>query len=79
MARDSEQSEQIGAQLRELVYSVLIDKVRHDQYPSATMMNMIEEGVDSQAMQEYVGVLLDKIASDRFPSIPMVNRVLGLL
>jgi hypothetical protein len=72
-------SDEIRAQLHDEFYAALIDKVRADRYPSTTMMDMIESGMEGHELQEYVGALLEKLRSDRFPSVDMTRRVLRLL
>ncbi|HEX3337180.1 MAG TPA: hypothetical protein VHS54_12030 [Jatrophihabitans sp.] len=67
------------SQLHDAVYGLLIDKVRRDQYPSATMMNMVEAGMDEGQMAAYAQVLIDKVAADQFPSLDMIKRLTNLL
>jgi len=62
---------------RELL-SLLLTKVEEDRYPSATMMDLIEQLMGPDERSVYVRVLLDKIHQDRWPSIPMMRRVLAL-
>ena len=62
---------------RELL-GLLLTKVAEDRYPSATMMDLIEQLMGPDERVIYVQVLLDKIRQDRMPSIPMMRRVLAL-
>jgi hypothetical protein len=62
---------------RELL-GLLLTRVEADRYPSATMMDLIEQLMGPDARAIYVQVLLDKILQDRFPSIPLMRRVLAL-
>jgi hypothetical protein len=73
------QPEQIRAQLHDAFYGALIDKIRADRYPSSTMMDMVEEGMEGHELQEYVGALLEKVEADRFPSVNMLRRIQNLL
>ena len=62
---------------RELL-NLALTKVAEDQYPSVTMMDLVEQlmGPDERAI--YVEVLLDKIRRERRPSIPMMRRLMAL-
>lgn len=73
MAQDAEQYD-----IRRELLDLLLTKVQNDRYPSATMMDLVEQlmGPDERAI--YVQVLLDKIRNDPYPSIPMMRRVLAL-
>ncbi|MDT4906514.1 MAG: hypothetical protein QOH52_4530 [Pseudonocardiales bacterium] len=73
------QTDDVRAQLHDALYRMLIDKVRHDRYPSATMMNMVEAGLDERRLRAYAQVLLDKVGDDQFPSIDMLKRLTNLL
>jgi hypothetical protein len=57
--------------------NVLLDKIREDEYPSATHMSMVEEALAQtpQLIPDYLDVLLGKVADQRFPSIPMLQRI----
>jgi hypothetical protein len=54
---------------------VLLDKVREDNYPSATQLALIEESIPREMMSDYLEVLMDKVARDTVPSIPMLQRI----
>jgi hypothetical protein len=57
--------------------NVLLDRIREDEYPSATHMGMVEAALAQtpQLIPDYLDVLLDKVADQRFPSIPMLQRI----
>ena len=76
-SRDS-RSDDVRSQLRAALCAVLIDKVRNDRFPSATMMDMVEAGVDEEQLREYADALLDKIEADQFPSIDLMKRLAAL-
>lgn len=57
----------------------LMQKVRADPYPSATMLDLIEELLTPEATPDYVMVLQDRLREDRFPSIPMLRRLTNLV
>ena len=58
--------------------AVLLRKVEQDQYPSSTMMDLIEEMLTPAELASYAHVLLDKIQADNFPSLDMVRRLSAL-
>jgi hypothetical protein len=55
--------------------SMLIEKVEEDQYPSTTMLDMLEQNLTPEDVPVYVAMLTRRIRSDRFPSIPMLSRL----
>lgn len=57
---------------------VLMDKVADENYPSATMMDTIEELMLPQELPVYANLLVEHIDSARFPSIDMINRLRNL-
>lgn len=57
---------------------VLMDKVAEENYPSATMMDTIEELMIPQELPVYAQLLVDHIESARFPSIDMIQRLRDL-
>lgn len=60
------------------VLRVLLSKVRAEPYPSATMMDMIEQMLEPDQVPAYAEVLMEKIKGDRFPSLEMLQRVAKL-
>jgi hypothetical protein len=54
---------------------VLLDKVRQDNYPSTTQMDMLEEILPPDLVRDYVNILLEKTLTARFPSIPLLQRL----
>jgi len=54
---------------------MLLEKVRQDQYPSWTQMNMIEQSIPMGMIPDYLEVLLQKVQQDNMPSIPMLRRI----
>ena len=57
---------------------VLMDKVAEENYPSATIMDTIEELMIPQELPVYAQLLAEKIEDSRFPSIDMINRLKNL-
>jgi hypothetical protein len=79
MADDGYQSDDdVHDQLRDALYGLLIDKIRRDRYPSVTMMNRVEEGMDRRQLRRYAQVLLEKVEDDRYPSLDMMQRLARL-
>lgn len=60
---------------RHELVTVLLEKVQADPYPSATMMDLIEEIITPEEVPAYANVLLDKIREDVFPSLDLMIRV----
>lgn len=65
--------------VRDHLLAVLLEKVSQDQYPSSTMMDLIEQMLPPEQLSDYARVLLDKIQDDRFPSLDMVRRLSALV
>lgn len=65
--------------VRSDLLAVLLKKVQQDQYPSSTMMDLIEEMLTPDELSDYAHVLLDKIQGDQFPSLDMVRRLSDLV
>ena len=54
---------------------VLLEKVREDNHPSTTQMQLIEQTIPRALVGEYLTILLEKVAADRSPSIEMLRRI----
>lgn len=65
--------------VRDHLLAVLLEKVSQDQYPSSTMMDLIEQMLPPEQLSDYARVLLEKIQDDRFPSLDMVRRLSALV
>jgi hypothetical protein len=57
---------------------ILMEKMAEETYPSATMMDTIEELMLPQELPVYAKLLVDRIEAERFPSIDMINRLRNL-
>lgn len=64
--------------VREKVLDLLLDKIRDDKYPSATMMDDVEQLLTPWRRQEYADVLMEKVLESRYPSRTLVQRLLRL-
>ena len=56
----------------------LLDKVAEENYPSATMMDTIEEIMLPQELPVYAELLMRHVEEDTYPSIDMINRLRNL-
>lgn len=64
--------------VRARLLDLLLAKVAADTFPSATMMDLVEELLQPDDVPAYAAVLMEKIYDDVFPSIPLMQRVLAL-
>ena len=62
-------------QVQTALSRVLRDKVRTDNHPSFTQMNMLEQTLPQSMHREYVSVLLEKVMGEQWPSISMLRRI----
>jgi hypothetical protein len=65
----------VGEEARNAIATLLIEKVRQDNCPSTTQMEIIEQIVPSHLLRDYLNVLLEKVMTDASPSIPMLRRI----
>ena len=63
------------AQLQQMFARILLARVRQDQYPSTTQMNLLEQSLPPDMLEDYVNVLFEKVLTDPVPSIPMLKRI----
>jgi hypothetical protein len=54
---------------------VLLERVRQDNYPSTTQMDLLEEVIPPALVRDYVNVLLEKTLTSRWPSISLLRRL----
>ena len=59
--------------------ATLLEKVNNDQYPSTTMLDLIEELLTPEEQPAYVVFLQDRIRSERYPSMPLLKRLTALV
>ena len=57
----------------------LLRRVRRDDYPSTTQLDLIEKSLPREMLPQYLRVLVDKVAHDMFPSIPLLRRIQHLI
>jgi hypothetical protein len=58
--------------------NLLLQRIRQDQYPSATEMQLLESIIPQSMVSEYLDVLLEKVQADTWPSIPMMQRIIRI-
>jgi hypothetical protein len=68
-----------NAEYRAKYLRTLMERVREDNYPSTTHMDMIEQSLPPQWIPDYLDILLEKIEDDPHPSTSMLKRVGGLV
>jgi hypothetical protein len=61
--------------LQDRFAEVLLERIRSDQYPSVTQMDIFESVASPRMLAEYALRLMEKIEGDTHPSIPMMQRV----
>jgi hypothetical protein len=66
-------------ELQERYAEVLLDRIRSDQHPSVTHMDLLEAVAPPRQLAEYTLHLMEKIESERNPSISMMYRVQKLI
>lgn len=65
-----------GPDLHSRIFELLLDKVREDQYPSTTHLDMLQSLVrDEDEVQAYVDALMEKVEQETYPSIDHLRRL----
>ena len=64
--------------IRAEVVRLLLEMVEEDTYPSATMLDMIEELANPEERAVYAQILMDNVRASTYPSIPMLRRLTSL-
>jgi hypothetical protein len=65
--------------LQEQFAETLLNKIRQDQYPSVTQMDMLESLGSPRVTLEFVVDLMQRIEAEPHPSIPMMQRAIRLM
>jgi len=63
---------------RKMFLDALLERVSDDQYPSITMLDIIESLLEPDEVPMYVEILLRQVRQERYPSIPMLRRIAAL-
>jgi hypothetical protein len=64
-----------GFDVRQALLDELLGKVEDDQYPSITMLDIIEQLLTPDDIGRYAQVLMAKIQDETYPSYELINRV----
>jgi hypothetical protein len=65
-----------GSEIQERYVSMLLERVRHDQFPSGEYMNRIEASLATpEQLMEYLEMLFEKVEGLRYPSLAMLDRI----
>jgi hypothetical protein len=64
---------------RAALVATLLEKVQHDQFPSTTMLDLIETLLTEEEQPAYVMFLQDRLREEQYPSIPLLNRLTYLV
>jgi hypothetical protein len=62
-------------QVETVLSRVLLEKVRRDDHPSFTQMNILEQTLPKSLQREYLTILLEKVIGDQWPSVSMLRRI----
>jgi hypothetical protein len=65
--------------LQERFAETLLDRIRRDQHPSVTQMDMLEMVAPPRVRAEFALELMQRIEDDPRPSIPMMHRTRRLI
>ena len=60
--------------LQEQFAEVLLDRIRGDNYPSITQMDLLEEAAPPRQRAEFAIHLFERIQEEPYPSISMLAR-----
>lgn len=75
MTQESQNAQDV---VRTQLLELLLDKVEQDNYPSSTMLDLIERLATPQDIEEYAEVLMAKIEVDTYPSNALIRRLVAL-
>jgi hypothetical protein len=65
--------------LQDQLAEVLLDRIRRDNYPSGTHMDLLESLASPRMRVEFAFDLMQRIENDPHPSIPMIKRCQRLI
>jgi hypothetical protein len=68
-----------GYDVRAELVQTLMKQVEEDQYPSTTMLNMLEKLMTPDEVPAYAEALLERVRSERYPSTSMMQRLQKLI
>lgn len=56
-------------------WDALLDRVRTDHYPSALMLDLLEQDMTERERPALVDALVRKVEADRYPSPTLMQRI----
>lgn len=65
-------------QTRAALVDLLLSKVKDDQFPSSTTLDLIEKLLTRDEVPAYAAVLMEKVSADTYPSTSIMQRLLSL-
>jgi hypothetical protein len=63
-------------ELHRSILELLFDKVRQDEFPSTTVLDLIEQRLRPEDVEEYTQILLEKVRTDTYPSLDHLQRLI---
>ena len=64
--------------VRAQLLQLLLDKIEQDNYPSATMLDIVEMLLTPDDVARYAEVLMAKLQDDTYPRHSLIRRVVAL-
>jgi hypothetical protein len=64
--------------LRTQILEHLLQRVRADRFPSATVLDMIQSLIHDDELDQYASILLAKVRDDTYPSMDLMRRLVLL-
>ena len=69
-----------SAELREQLTNTLLEDLQETQFPSVTMLDRVEEALETrEQLADYAEILVEKVSDSPYPGIPLLDRVNGVL
>jgi len=78
MAEGNTDADEVRRRAQRAIYALMTDTIRRDNYPSPTMMNVVESHLSDEQLPDYLAMLIDKVDGDQFPSMDMIRRIIAL-
>jgi len=79
MPVDSRREDRRQGGVRDEFVDILLNHVANDNYPSITMMDLVEPLLTGPQRERYVQTLYEKVARESYPSIDLMRRISGLV
>lgn len=72
-------AERSNDRTRTELLQLLLDKVEEDQYPSSTMLDLVEHLLHEEDVEMYADLLMSKIKDEDYPSNSLIRRLTALV